>query len=404
MPTFQSIPIHPSVTARFIQLPERQHQIDRSGVRPQRHHNNISAGVATPRALLARDTQELVEIFTKGEIKDEQQRAGLIEQMEGIRCQIAHTMCAKTRHGRHVQKCHERHLPCPVVAATANNSNEPLVPGGTLTALQSWILLKETVVTKKPYVFSTGCRALDELVSFPEEYHPNYADANAISGKGILRGHVLFISGNAGKTQFALQLAAQVVLQSHGEERVRYCYSTVGHSGRSLAKRTVDLLGTRTERGGGEKARQIEFQPIVGTTGLLKTLAELEDGLSHQICLSQGPGDEGDSVLKQSYHPPAMIVIDSFSAMLQERDDRHQIMQLMERRLKRLARLYFISIVVTAVGGPATTTDADIHVHLHSHSADATSLQLIRHPTKVAYESILPVCITKSGVTAPNDS
>ena len=262
----------------------------------------------------------------------------------------------------------------------------------------------------EPQVFSTGCSDLDDLITFPAEYFfaPNgdqgVTNPDFISGevKGIPRGNVLKLSGTSGKTQFSLQLVSQALLQSSrqsttgGQNRVRYCYSTAGHSGHSLAQRLFQLIEKNSGRGEKrmlkEAAKKIEFQSIATVSQLTCTIASLE-----QEWLEQASHNTSDGSGKG---PVSMLVLDALPLMLAESEDATKI-QSLERWLKRLARHFSVLIVIVTTtgggGGSSSIYDnamsSDIHLQLQQRTPTAVSVQLIRHPARPVTKND---CITYS--------
>jgi len=406
MPTFQSIPIHASVRSR---LSETNNNDDSQ-------QKLVRSGVSTPRSLLTRDPKDLVEVFSKGEIRNEQQRAGILIQMEGIRSEVAHSMIVKTRNGKRVlnqqqqlQHNHRHHHHQGGVGVP----QAPLIQGGSLCALQTWNL-HQKIISTKPHVYSTGCRALDELIAFPIEYFSHYDPGiiyNEDSSRelmGLHRGYILQLSGTTGKTQLALQLAAQAIQQQsssglNNDDRVRYCYSTVGHSGSSLAQRFFELLGNNgSERRLVEDVtKKIEFQPIATISQLITTLAKLEKEWLHHSSVSSQQRQQRKEIKEKG--PVAMLVLDALPLMLVERESIDLIRSL-ERWLKRIARHHNVLIVTT--GGGASNNNnmnPDMHLHIQKVTSTTSSVRLIRHPAKFATENdfITLLHSSKFGMTTP---
>jgi hypothetical protein len=403
MPTFQSIPIHASVRSRLSET---------NSINDGDSQKLVRSGVSTPRSLLTRDPKDLVEVFSKGEIRNEQQRAGILAQMEGIRSEVAHSMIVKTRNGKRVLN-HQKQQ-------QHNNYHHQggLIQGGSLSALQTWNLHQNTISTN-PHVYSTGCRALDELIAFPIEYFSHYdpsiiysEDSNRETTMGLHRGYILQLSGATGKTQLALQLAAQVIQQSssalNNDDRVRYCYSTAGHSGSSLAQRFLELLGN----GGSERrlvedvTKKIEFQPIATISQLITTLAKLEEEWMYHSSVSSSGSirqhQQQRSEIKEK-GPVAMLVLDALPLMLVERES-IDLSQSLERWLKRIARHHNVLIVTT--GGGASNNNSmnpDIALHIQKLTSTTSYVRLIRHPSKISTENDVITLLhsSKFGMTTP---
>lgn len=397
MPTFQSVSLHPAVQSRLLH-PHPQSAENDTGDLLQRQPQNgqqapLSSGVATPRALLTRSTQELVSIFSRGEVRDQQQRNDLSIQMEGIRNRVSLSMIAKTHSGRHISQQQKEQQQVPTDTRVGDCNSRPLVLGGTLTALQLWRRQRQQLepvsLQGGLHRFSTGCRALDDLIAFPPEY--TLDDGDDVGG-GLPRGYVVQISGAAWKTQLALQCAAQVALLSHHSESVRYCFSTAGHSGYSLAQRYVQFLERPAADGGGEvRGGQVQFQPIATVLDFVKSLSALEeDWLRYE---------EQDEKLEAA--PPVVLVLDSFATMTAGEEDIHRI-QSLERWLKRLARQHSILVVCTG-GGGSNSESADIQLEIQQATPTTCSIRLVRHPAKLVTEKDRTPLLhmTKFGMTTP---
>lgn len=403
MPTFQGVSLHPTVQSR-LRHPHPQ-RTDNHGGDDGRQSDQGAAtplhisGVSTPRALLNRSPQELVSIFSRGQIRDEQEQADLLTQMEGIRDQVALSMIAKTQSGRYVLQQQKECLQAQEDSSgnMSPYNSQPLIRGGTLSGLHLLSRQREQTIsssTQSRHRFSTGCHALDELIAFPAEY--TYEGGDDAAGGGLPRGYVVLISGLAGKTQLALQLAAQVTIQSP-DDSVRYCYSTAGHSGYSLAQRYMQFVErTAIDVGKEELGRKIQFQPISVILDLVKSLSALEaEFLRYQECSTAPQGKE----LVQ--RPPVMLILDSFSMMVAGEEDMTQI-QLIERWLKRLARQHSLIVVYTG-GGGSRMEISDIHLEIQQVTSISCSIHLLRHPARlITQRDMIPLLqLTKYGITTP---
>ena len=478
MPTFQSIPIHPLVRSRLLHPQQQPNDGSSSSSHPNKsqqqhqhqhqhqHQQPIRSGVSIPRSLLTRDPNDLADLFSRGDMimRNEQQRADILAQMEGIRCQVAHAMIAKTRNGKRVL-CHTQQQQQQRNQQQQQDHQTlltPLAQGGSMSVLHAWKLQQEILSKnhQNPQIYSTGCRALDHLIAFPAEYffspddsngsttipHDISIDINSGETKGLPRGYVLKISGTTGKTQLALQLVAQVVTTQssqspRNDEIIRYCYSTAGHSGHSLAQRLFQLIensnNNREQRIRKDVAKKIEFQPIATVSQLISTIAKLEEewlqqhtsasvsaSASSRSCFDRDEEEEHQHQRPRQRQrqqqrggarersPVAMLVLDDLSLMLVERDDADRIRSL-ERWFKRLARHYSVLIVIvtTGVGGSSVNMNnnnnnnmaPDIHLQLQKLTSTTSSVQLLRHPAKSVTEKD---CITllhssKFGMTTP---
>ncbi|KAL3908132.1 MAG: hypothetical protein SGILL_008599, partial [Bacillariaceae sp.] len=349
------------------------------------------ASVDTPRALLTRDPHTLVELFANGQIRNDQQRTLLLEQMEGIRHQIALEMCQKSCTGQNVLREPQRY----------RHQSNPLIPGASMSALLMKDLQQEGVSSAKvPYTISTGCRALDDMIAFPEEFeyspgnqhlHPKAVDADADADEargpifrkgGLPRGYVMSLTGTTGKTQLCLQLAAQACLQT--KERVRYFYSTAGHSGLSLARRLKQLLDVTSGKSAKyQQLKRVEFVPIANSSQLLVGLGELEEEwIQRKRDLAAHMHAEASSDANAS--GVCMILLDSWPLMLVDKEETES-MRYVERWLKRMARQHSMWNIVTGVGptSAAPLDAADVRLRLLPETSTLTNLSLIQHPAKL---------------------
>ncbi|CAJ1942264.1 unnamed protein product [Cylindrotheca closterium] len=438
MPTFESIPLHPVLKQRLLEPP-----------------NPGGVSISTPQALLSRTPQALADqiLLTKSS-KDGSKASNNIgdqatmKQIDTLRSQVAHVMMAQTRMGKYRLQQQQLYDDSTVQYDTKNGTEHyyatrPLVLGATVSAMQAWQQEQER---KGPITnLSTGCRALDELLSLPAEYsnpHP-YALQQEQNGQpqqhphhsamlGFPRGHLLSFSGHSGsgKSQWCLQLAAQALrqpwIQQFPTARVRYCYSGAGHDGNALAQRLSQLLQHQVSpmspsspfsSGALEK---VEYQPIRTTTQLVAILQALEDELleasSYGTRSTTTAGttfpthnaNQGGGMILH-HQPPFVLVVDSLSN-LEVQGDPSQMSRLL-RTLKRLARQYSLWVVVTLSehhhkgnkNAPATNLPGDYHVLCQSMTVTAppptpetsaitttTTIQatLWKHPAKLDQPSI----------------
>jgi len=416
MPTFHSIPIHPSVRSRLLR-PHQQynnadgssskdHQYSRQQQR-QRQQQLVRSSVSIPRSLLTRDPNDLVDMIFRDDIRNEQQRVGICAQMEDMRCQVARKMISKSRNGKRLLSNHRDEPQC----SQKHKKCRPLIPGGSMSILNAWNTQHETLLKDQdhPQIFSTGCGDLDNLIAFPPEYFseangtqdmatPCNIDLISSEAKGLPQGYIMKVSGTSGKTQLAIQLVSQVLMQSYNHsteksKRIRYCYSTAGHSGHSLAQRLFQLLENNANNNDENTlkgvTKKIEFQPITTVAQLISAIAKIEEEWAqHTASISlESPGDE------RGQCTVSMLVLDALPLMVAEREDAVKI-QSLERWLKRLARHYSLLIViVTAKGGAGSSSiydnamSPDIHLQLQKRTPSTLSIHLLRHPTKLVTEN-----------------
>lgn len=425
MPTFESIPLHPLLKQRLL-VPS----------------NPGGVSISTPQALLSRTPQALADqiLTTNPSSKDgsnpnnNNDNQATMKQIDTLRSQVAHVMMAQTIMGKYRLQQQQLYDDSTAQYDTESGteqyySTRPLVLGATVSAMQAWQQEQER---NGPVTYlSTGCRALDELLSLPPEYsNPRYhiQQQNILPQQpapqsgimGFPRGHLLCFSGHSGsgKSQWCLQLSAQALRQpwihQYSTSRVRYCYSGAGHNGNGLAQRLsqllqyqVSLVSTSFSSSIARTLEKVEFQPIRTTTQLVAILQALEEELLEASsygahATAAGPSHSHAMQRRMVHHqPPFLLIIDSLSN-LEVQGDPSQISRLY-RALKRLARQYSLWVVVTgsekANGGAsdylvhcqsmAVTAPSTIEASTAS-SATTTTLQatLWKHPTKYDQPSI----------------
>jgi KaiC/GvpD/RAD55 family RecA-like ATPase len=374
MPTFQSIPLHPILKQRLLEPP-----------------NADGVSITTPQALLSRTPQALADQLMIHNATNDNHNpttsAAILTQMDTLRSQVAHAMMAKTKTGMH-------RLQQQQFYDDRNHNNEyyhatrPLILGATVNAMQA--LRQEQEQKGQILSISTGCRALDALVSLPPDYSNSNSNISAV--EGFPRGHVLCFSGpsGSGKTQLSLQLAVQassLFQQESSSCRVRYCYSTAGQSGRALAQRCAQLIQNQLSSSSSlekQVLKNIEFQPVRTTTRLVTVLASLEE----KLLLNSNTSPT-------VYQHPFMLVVDSLSN-LEVVQDEHQVARI-GRWLKRLARQYSIWVVLV-VSGKNGTTNGDFQIACHPNNQNAVVATLLQHPTRPDQPSIT-LLHTPSGMT-----
>eukprot|EP00980_Cylindrotheca_fusiformis_P019161 scaffold6494_cov109-Cylindrotheca_fusiformis.AAC.3 len=414
MPTFQSIPLHPLLKKRLLEPP-----------------NDDGVSIATPQALLSRTPQALADQLMIGTNSNSNSNStntnnsstttppsnrkptdAIWNQIDTLRSQVAHAMISQTKMGTYRLR-QQQFLDDRQKQLNHNNNNDdssyhamvrPLVLGATINALQALQYETERQLGQEEVsTLSTGCRALDELLSLPDEY--NNIINNIINNndnhiaKGFPRGHVCSISGpsKSGKTQLCLQLAAQAALllstssSSCPRRRVRYCYSTAGQVGTSLAHRLAQLMTTTTTT---SSLLAVEFQPIRSTTQLITILSSLED---EWLLLLESSSQQQQQ--QQQQQLPFLLVVDSLSNL--EIQDEDQLGRIAGHWLKRLARQYSIWVVYVTGSTTTTTTAAAADFQLACHPTNqgtAIITTLLRHPARLDQPSI-SLFYTPSGMT-----
>ncbi|KAL3941803.1 MAG: hypothetical protein SGBAC_003883 [Bacillariaceae sp.] len=397
MPTFESIPLHPVLKQRLLEPP-----------------NPDGVSIATPQALLSRTPQALAaQILTRNASRNSSstisktENQATMKQIDTLRSQVAHAMMAQTLMGKYRLQQQQLYDDSTAQYDTENGtehyySTRPLILGATVSAMQAWQQEQER---KGPITsLSTGCRALDELLSLPAEYsNPHYTlqQSNNLPHQrhhsgimGFPRGHCLCFSGHSGsgKSQWCLQLSAQALrqpwIQQYSTSRVRYCYSGAGHDGSALAQRLSQLLqyqispmaSSATSSSSISRAlEKIEFQPIRTSTQLVATLKALEEELleasyygtqtTNKCTFQSQESKRRKSGMVNNHQPPFVLIVDSLSN-LEVQGDPSQVSRLY-RSLKRLARQYSMWVVVAVSekchgGAPTANLPGDYHVHCQS--------------------------------------
>lgn len=380
MPTFESIPLDPVLKQQLLNPPK-------DGV-----------SISTPQALLSRTPQALADQLLlsqaagAGAKRRKISNDEILKQMDILRSQVAHSMMAQTIMGKYrlqqqklyddgmVQQQQQQYYYDTETSTDPYDATRPLILGATVNAMQAW--QQEQERNGPSTSLSTGCRAMDELLSLPPEYTnqlalKNHQEQCRGGMMGFPRGHLLCLSGSAGsgKSQWCLQLSAQALRDSR--RRVRYCYSSAGHNGHALAQRLSQLLlpyqtVSPIRRSSSKTLERIEFQPMRTTTQLVATLKALEEELLLLSC------------------DPLVLVVDSLSN-LDVQGDSSQMTRLY-RNLKRLARQYSLWVVIAQ---STTNTSGDYHVECQSLMTTTTTVTTTtiqatvrKHPTRLEPSSV----------------
>ena len=375
MPTFQSIPLHPQFLER----------LNAGG--------ETTTSIRTPQALLSRTPKALQDLLFDNNNNDDNDndndnnnngKATMV--VDRLRKQVAQAMISKTKTGKVRRQQQQQQQ-------QQQQSPPPLIPG-------------VTVRPSPPLFFwSTGCPALDDLISFPSSsyYNPkqhNQPPTSSSCGSGshlrlrlpLPSDIVLHLVGSYGKTPLALSIAKEYHAQLLGSMTrtpssssgssavvVRYCYSTAGHAGLPQSVRRSPTTTTTTS------TTTIEFQPIANRTQLVRILGALEE-------------EWGGGSKDNNNNGPDMLIIDSLSNLEDNNIDNDN--HLMDSvRWKRLARLYQIPIIVV------TNTTATTPTPTANNTAAAAAAE---SPTTNDYYGcrgcdIVLEC-TKAAMTATKDS
>ena len=427
MPTFDSIPIHPFVKARFVGSQRQDDNADdceRHHRQQQQHHQQqllqrrrqpARSGVSIPRSLLTRDLNDLVDMVSRGEIRNESQRGDFLVEMESIRYRVAGKMLSRTRNGKRLISNCERDR--------KHKKYRTLISVGSISVQDAWESQQKMANKQQNFhhVYSTGCSNLDDLIAFPSEYFSQlngnqnvtmscYVDSISGEAKGLPTGYLLKLSGTSGKTQLAIQLASEAIIHTFQtsivtKKRIRYCYSTAGHSGYALAQRLFQVIRNKTdyteEKVLKDMVKTVEFQPIKTLSQLVSSMAKLEKEFSQNAALessSENKGVSNDKVIAEKQGMVSMLVVDAMPLMIFEGEDAMKIDSL-ERWLKRLARHYSVLVVIVATSGGGrlssiqnNKTTSDIHLQLQKTTSTTLSIRLMRHPAKPVTEKDCITC------------
>jgi archaellum biogenesis ATPase FlaH len=420
MPTFQSIPLHPILRQRLLQPPEQE-------LATNTNVNNVgnstsscassSMAIGTPQALLSRSPHQILQLL-QSHAADEtaETTAGMaMAHIDSLRHQVAQAMMTKTHTGKHNQRI--RKTLSQQQEATHSTQPSFLTGSGTGTGTACSVLelcryQQQQQQQQSSISLTTGCQALDLLLSFPNELldlnarellsGPPTSQSNNTIGRSCwlpIMGHVLQVSGHAGtgKTQLMLQLALQMAQQQGCQ--VHYLASSAGHSSPLLASRLVQLAAgcssdSSTSSTADSIMSQISFQSIRSTQELVIALSRFQ----------QLQEDEtADS-------PPRLFIVDSLSAMLVDADS--NMTTRIETWMKQLAHLYNITVCATMNHTTTSTNNNNINFDIHvgleasptSTSTSSIRATLLQHPAKLVIPEnppTLELVLTPLGMTTP---
>lgn len=360
MPTFQSIHLHKDLHQRLLKPP-----------------NQDGVSITTPQAILSRNPYALAKQIIQKSPDDgnnNYSNADVMARVETVRCQVAHAMMASTKTGmfRHQQ---QQFYDDETSHNNQYHANRPLILGATVSAMQA--LHQERQQLGQVSSISTGCRALDDILSLPPEFYNN------VNMPGFPRGHVLCFSGpsGSGKTQLSLQLAVQALTippPDGNTSRVRYCYSSAGHAGGALVRRFSQLVNNKEQSFQKRALKNIEFQPIRTMTSLVMVLSALEEELlqTHRHAASV-------------YQPPFMLIVDCLSGLEVVQEEHSQVARI-GRWLKRLARQYSLWVIIVGHNNHVPSSPGhDFHiVCAPTYDHDSILATLVHHPSRHDQSSI----------------
>jgi KaiC/GvpD/RAD55 family RecA-like ATPase len=383
MPTFQSIPLHPVLRLRLLQTPE-QEPATTNNVGNSTSSCASSMAIGTPQALLSRSPHQILQLLQQQNSEESAQTTAGMAHIDSLRHQVAQAMMTKTHTGKHNQRIHK----------TATNSTQPSFVAGNGAACSVLELCRYQQQQQSTLSLTTGCQALDQLLSFPKELNMDVRElsddssslSNVTGHSWIPMGHVLQVSGHAGtgKTQLVLQLALQMAQQGC---QVHYLASSAGHSIPLLASRLVQLAAGCSDSSTVDSIlSQISFQSIRSTQELVVALSRIQQRLEDE---------NTDS--------PLLIIVDSLSAMLVDADS--NMMTRIETWIKQLAHLYNTTVCAT-MNHNTTTNTFDIHVGLEASPTSTSSIRaaLLEHPAKLVISEnppTLELVLTPLGMTSP---
>ena len=388
MPTFQSIPLHPVLRQRLLQPPEQQ-PATTNNVGNSASSRASSMAIGTPQALLSRSPHQILQLLQQQNSEESAQTTAGMAHIDSLRHQVAQAMMTKTNTGKHNQRIHKALLK----QQEATNSTQPSFLAGNGAACSVLELCRYQQQQQSTLSLTTGCQALDQLLSFPKELNldvrelsDDSSSLNVTSHSWIPMGHVLQVSGHAGtgKTQLVLQLALQMAQQGC---QVHYLASSAGHSIPLLASRLAQLAAGCSDSSTVDSIlSQISFQSIRSTQELVVALSRIQQRLEDE-----------------NTNSPLLIIVDSLSAMLVDAD--LNMMTRLETWIKQLAHLYNTTVCAT-MNHSTTTTNFDIHVGLEASPTSTSSIRatLLEHPAKLINSETPPtleLVLTPLGMTSP---
>jgi RecA/RadA recombinase len=431
MPTFHSIPLHPTIQQRL------------RDARP--------VPIATPHAILTRTPHALAEALfpaasSSASSSNAMSELFLSPQINALRCQVALAMIQQqtTTTSRQQRASRKRkrplvHVPLDENRRTEDDAEEEdeddsssgtkpkastrkpswsAIPGVTLSAWdQHQIVSQDSTITATTTTSGlwTGCPALDRLLEFPREWQqqqpqqqqPQMNSSSTTTStttrrgttNGIPRGHVLSLVGPSasGKTQLALQLALQAAAAAEvGGNRtpiVRYLASSAGQGGTlvDLALRCQSLMSAssststgnavatthhhhhhKTKRGRHRTSTKAAVENTLPSSLYFQPVATTSDLALTLSQIEQERCDDDDDDDDESQNSTCMIVVDSPFSLVAHSDDPEASLERLLDWLKRLARLQHLWVVVVVGMG----TNSSIST---KNTTTSSRMRLLQH-------------------------
>jgi DNA repair protein RadB len=313
MPTFQSIGVHSELRTRLVTTNPKEPQ-------PQL--------LETPQALLSRHPASIkllakTTTSTASNTNKEPQTIPL-SQVYKLRQDVAEALIATSLTGKRIQQIQQQ-------------QQVGFVIPGTISALQLLNHQVQYYQQHQQYNLSTGCLALDQLLSFPPEYacttHMDVPMGPAL----FLNGYVTQLYGPpaSGKSQLALQVVASSCCATCTNNK-----SSTSSTCDSWYLSSDPALNRYAERlhqicGGGEQVPQTRFVTVTTTHQVLHALAMIE------ASIIQGNGNNDAPITKRG----TLLVLDSASGCLSTEND--ELLHRVASLIKNLARHYNMAVVVT---------------------------------------------------------
>lgn len=351
MPTFQTIKLHPELYCCLVSVAKTSREGEGTSLETENSvtedANTSSAPIQTPVALLARNPS-LIRLRDVTTTKVKSLPEELISQ---LRWDVAFRLAKCANEKKWFQQSHsyqqdhagrkrKREITSHVSYDTEEESCTT-IPGSS-SVLQ--LLSRPMVSTRSQYSVSSACASVDRLLGFPDEITLMMAQQGfPLASSRFPPGQVVALIGppGTGKTQFALQLVAQSLLQTTDARRKYHSsqhscwYLSSDAALNSLAKRleaiASSLLSSRLSAR-QQVLQRTSFASVQTEYELLQTLSVVEERLvKHHADLESRP---------------LIIVIDSLGGLKDRGEGDETTKRLVDETVKRLARTYFVFVLV----------------------------------------------------------